>query len=305
MTTGYKMGPLEWGLVALLSAIWGGSFLFAELAVETLPPFTIVLGRVVTGALALNLLVRLTGEMLPRDPKLWGAFLVMGLLNNAVPFSLIVWGQTQITGSLASILNATTPLFTVLIAHAVTKDEKLTLGKGIGVALGFAGVIAMIGPDALEELGGSLAGQIAVLLAACSYAVAGLFGRRFRGLPPLVTATGQVTSSSCLMLPLALLVDQPWALQAPSLTSVLAVVGLGLICTAFAYLIFFRILRSAGATNLALVTFLIPVSALLLGALVLGEAVTAPEILGMAMIGLGLAAIDGRPWHWLRRQKTA
>lgn len=302
MTPHYYMGPREWGLLLLLSGIWGGSFLFGELAVETLPPFTIVLGRVVTGALALNLLVRLTGEQLPQDRKLWGAFALMGLLNNAVPFSLIIWGQTQITASLASILNATTPLFSVLLAHLVTQDEKLTLGKVLGVAIGFTGVVAMIGPEALTAADGALLGQVAILLAATSYAVAGLFGRRFRGLSPMVTATGQVTCSALLMLPVTFVVDQPWTLAEPSLTSLLAVLGLGLLCTAFAYLLFFRILRRAGATNLSLVTFLIPVSALLLAALVLGEAITNSELIGMTLIALGLASIDGRPWRWLRGQ---
>jgi drug/metabolite transporter (DMT)-like permease len=228
----------------------------------------------------------------------------MGALNNAIPFSLIVWGQTQIASGLAAILNATTPLFTVLLAHCLTRDEKLTPARGAGVAIGFVGTIVIIGPGALAGLGDGAWPEIAVLAAALTYAAAGIYGRRFRALPPVITATGQVTASSLMMLPMMLIVDAPWTLKMPDLATIGALLGIGLLCTAAAYLMFFRILAAAGAVNLLLVTFLIPVSALALGIAFLGEMLTLPQALGMALIGIGLTAIDGRVVRLFRRARA-
>jgi drug/metabolite transporter (DMT)-like permease len=220
----------------------------------------------------------------------------MGLLNNVIPFSLIVWGQTQIASGLASILNATMPLFTVLVAHVLTSDDRLTRPRVAGLAIGFAGVVVLIGPEALQGLGGDVLAQLAILAAAITYAFASVFGRRFKrmGIPPLATAAGQVTASTFLLLPVTLLVDRPWSLPMPSAEIWAAILGLALLSTALAYVVFFRILASAGSVNLSLVTFLIPVSAILLGALVLGEQLHATDFLGMALIGGGLICIDGR-----------
>jgi drug/metabolite transporter (DMT)-like permease len=227
---------------------------------------------------------------------LWPAFFGMGLLNNAIPFGLFVWGQHHIASGLAAILNATTPLFTVLVAHFLTRDEKLSAGKMAGVALGILGVILMLGAELLAGLGTGLLAQLACLAAALSYAFAGVFGRRFKrmGIPPLATATGQVTASSLVMLPLVLAVDHPWTLAPPSSGTWAALLAIGVASTALAYILYFRILAAAGATNLLLVTFLIPVSAILLGSLFLGESLAAKHFFGMGMIGLGLALIDGR-----------
>jgi len=288
------MSGSDWLLLILLSIVWGGSFFFAKIAVAELPPLTIVLARVTIAAAALHLLVLATGQRMPGDLSLWRDFLLMGLLNNAIPFSLIFWGQKEIASGLASILNATTPLFTVLVAHALTADEKATPAKLTGVGLGIIGVALMIGLDLISGFGSHLMSELAVLAAALSYAFAGVFGRRFRGRPPLVVAAGQLTGSSILILPLALLIDRPWDLPMPSGGTWAALIGLALLSTALAYVIFFRILARAGATNLLLVTFLIPVSALLLGVAFLAERVTAHQLLGMLLIGLGLAVIDGR-----------
>jgi drug/metabolite transporter (DMT)-like permease len=290
------MGALEWGLLIALSILWGGSFFFVGVAVVEMPPFTIVLLRVAIAALALHLVLRALGVAMPWDAKTWLAFFGMGLLNNAIPFSLIVWGQTHIASGLASVLNATTPLFTVLVAHAMTADERLTRARMAGVLVGLAGVTVMIGPSAIADLGRDVLAQLAVLAAALSYALAGVFGRRFKrmGVAPLATAAGQVTASSLLILPVALMVDHPWAMPMPGSAALGAVLGLALLSTALAYYLFFRILAAAGAVNLLLVTFLIPVSAILLGCLVLGEVLTVEELIGMALIGAGLAAIDGR-----------
>jgi drug/metabolite transporter (DMT)-like permease len=298
LITTRSMSGSDWLLLVLLSIVWGGSFFFAKIAVAELPPLTIVLARVTIAAAALHLLVLAIGQRMPGDLSLWRDFLIMGLLNNAIPFSLIFWGQKEIASGLASILNATTPLFTVLVAHTFTADEKATPAKLVGVGLGMIGVALMIGLDLLSGFGSHLWSELAVLAAALSYAFAGVFGRRFRGRPPLVVAAGQLTGSSILILPLALVIDRPWDLPMPSGGTGAALLGLALLSTAFAYVIFFRILARAGATNLLLVTFLIPVSALLLGVAFLGERVTAHQLLGMLLIGLGLAAIDGR-WRRL------
>jgi drug/metabolite transporter (DMT)-like permease len=290
------MSLLDWSLLFTLSILWGGSFFFVGVAVKTLPPFTIVLLRVVIAAAALHLVLRATRAQMPWDGTTWLAFFGMGLLNNAIPFSLIVWGQTHIASGLASILNATTPLFTVLVAHVLTADERLTRGRILGVLLGLAGIVALIGPQALTGLGKDVLAQVAILGAAISYALASIFGRRFKrmGIPPLATAAGQVTASSALLLPVALIVDRPWTLPWPELPVWGAILGLALLATALAYILFFRILASAGAVNLMLVTFLIPVSAILLGSVFLHEALEPMDFAGMALIGLGLAAIDGR-----------
>ena len=290
------MGAKEWAMLIALSMLWGGSFFFNGVAVRELPFLTIVLARVGIAALTLWAVLALMNIRMPRKKGLWSAFFGMGLLNNAIPFALFVWGQHHIASGLAAILNATTPLFTVLVAHFLTHDEKLSAGKIAGVALGLLGVILMLGAELLAGLGTGLVAQLACLAAALSYAFAGIFGRRFKrmGVPPLMTATGQVTASSLLMLPLVLLVDQPWNLAPPSIQAWAALIAIGVASTALAYVLYFRILAAAGATNLLLVTFLIPISAILLGGLFLGESLATKHFIGMGMIGIGLALIDGR-----------
>jgi drug/metabolite transporter (DMT)-like permease len=290
------MGRREWAMLLLLALVWGGSFFFNGVAVRELPSFTLVWLRVAVAAVCLWVLLAAMGLRMPRGGAVWAAFFGMGLLNNVLPFVLIVWGQHHIGSGLASILNATTPLFTVLVAHWLTDDEKLTRLKAIGVVVGFAGAAVMIGPDALRGLGGGVLAQLACLGGALSYAFAGIFGRRFRrmGVAPLATAAGQVTASAVLLLPLMLLADRPWLLPMPHVATWLAVLGVGTLSTALAYVLYFRILAAAGATNLLLVTFLIPVSAILLGVLVLGEVLLARQVAGMALVGVGLACIDGR-----------
>lgn len=299
-----QMGLAEWAMLGALSVLWGGSFLFIGILVKVWPPLTIVTGRVVLAALALWLIVRLTGVAVPKTREVWLAFLVMGLLNNAIPFLLIVWGQTHIASGLAAILNATTPLFGVVAAHFLTADEKLTANRLAGLVAGLAGVAVMVGPSMLTHADGALAGELAVLAAAVSYAFAGLYGRRFRamGLSPLLPAAGQVTVSSLLLLPLMLLVDRPFGLPFPGVEAWAALLGLALVSTALAYILFFRILATAGATNIMLVTILIPPSAILLAALVLGERLEPRHFAGMVLIALGLAAIDGRLWGVISRR---
>ncbi len=299
-----QMGPAEWALLVTLAVLWGGSFFFGKVALADLAPFTVVFGRVSVAAVALNLIVAATGNRVPASARVWGTFAVMGLVNNLIPFSLIFWGQTHIASGLASILNSTTPLFTVVLAHVLTRDERLTANRLGGVLAGLAGVVVMIGPDVLGGLRANVLAQGAVLCAALSYALAGIYGRRFRSVPPLVTAAGQVTATSVMMLPVMLLADHPWSLPLPGARAWAAVAALALLCTALAYVIYSRILAVAGATNLLLVTFLIPVSALLLGGSILGERLEPRHFGGMGLIALGLAAIDGRPLRWVKKVLT-
>jgi drug/metabolite transporter (DMT)-like permease len=288
------MTRLDWSLLTTLSLLWGGSFLFVEVALQGLPPLTVVWGRVAGAALILGLVLRARGLGLPRGA--WGAALGMGVLNNAVPFTLFALAQGRIDGGLASILNATTPLWTVVVAHFFTADERITRGKALGLFFGFVGVAVMAG----GARGGEGWAILACLAAALSYGFAGVWGRRFRrmGVAPLATAFGQVAASTLVMTPLWLVLDRPWTLAPPGVGPVLAVIAIATLSTALAYLIYFRLLASAGATNLSLVTFLIPVSAVALGVALLGETVLPRHLAGFALIAAGLMAMDGRVMRW-------
>lgn len=295
------MGTREWLLLVLLAGLWGCSFFFFKVLVAELPPLTVVLGRVGLAALLLNALLLFRRDPMPWSPGLWRSFVCMGILNNVVPFTLIVWGETRISSGLASILNATTPIFTVLAAQFLTRNEKLDWNKGVGVICGFLGVTVLIGTTAASGIGNSdQLGELACLGAALSYSLAGIYGRRFRGVPALTVATGQVTGSTLVLIPLAAWVEHPWTLPLPSASALGAWLGIAVFSTALAYLVYFRILAVAGATNLMLVTFLLPISALMLGVFLLGETLTAQALGGMALIGAGLAAIDGRLWAIVR-----
>ena len=287
------MGMKEWFLLIILSIVWGGSFFFNEVILRELKPLTLVLGRTGFAAIVLIMVVYLSGKRMPASLATWGAFGIMGVLNNLIPFTLIVWGQQYIDSGLASILNATTPLFTVALAHFLTSEEHFTWNRAVGVIISLMGVIVLIGPDALQGLGLQIFAQLAILGASCSYALAGIFGRRFKGTSPLIPAAGMLSCSTVMMIPLALWLEKPWQAH-PGLVTWSALLALAIVSTAFAYLIYFHILAVAGATNLLLVTFLIPISALLLGVLVLGEVLYVSLFAGIALIFAGLIAIDGR-----------
>lgn len=293
------MPRLAWVLLAVLSLLWGGSFLSARIAAPEIPPFTLVLVRVAIAAAALNVYLAASGRRLPLDRRSVAEFAGMGFLNNIIPFSLIFYGTATISAGLASILNATTPILTALVFHVLTRDEKLTPNRTAGVLVGFAGVAVMLGPSALGDLGGHLLAELACVGASLGYAFSTLFARRFRGRDPATTAAGQLTAASMIALPIALVVDRPWTLPLPSAEVVAAVLFLALFATAFAYVLFFRILTLAGS-NVQLVTFLVPATAVLLGWLILGEELDARGWAGMALIMAGLAAIDGRILKRLR-----
>ena len=291
------MGVREWTLLLGLSMLWGGSFFFVGVAVQELPPLTIVALRVGLAAVGLWLIALVLGLKPPRSLRVWLAFLCMGTINNVIPFSLIVWGQTQIASGLASILNATTPLFTVVVATCLLSDERATPLKVVGVITGFCGVVVMIGLPASTQPTPWLP-QLAILAAALSYAFGGVYGRRFKtlGVHPILTAAGQVTASGLIMLPLAFWLEGAGALAAAGPGTWGAILGLTLFSTSLAYIIYFRLLATAGATNLLLVTLLVPASAILLGVLFLNEALSVTQFAGLGLIALGLSAIDGRLW---------
>ena len=297
-----KMDAFDWVMLITLATVWGGSFLFNAILVAELPVITIVAIRVTVAALALWGFARVTGRKIPTTPQVWGALLILGVLNNAIPFSLIVQGQTQITSGLASILNATTPLFTILVAGFFLTDERFSILRVLGVIVGFSGVILMVGPEAIGGLGADFWAQLCALGAALSYGFASVFGRRFRELnvDPVMVATGQVTMSSLVLWPIALWIDGPQDILGLSFNAAASMFGLAVLCTSFAYIVYFLILERAGATNISLVTFLVPISAIILGVLVLGESIFIKEIIGMTLIGLGLAIIDGRLFQRLR-----
>ena len=226
-----RMGGIEWALLLLLSLLWGGSFFFATVAVAEIPPLTLALGRVAIASLALLAVLRLRGQAMPASASTWRAFLVMGALNNVVPFSLLFWAQTQIPSGLASILNATTPLWAVLLAHLLTTDERLTALRVAGVLVGIAGVAAMLGESPGAGLATPVLAEFACLVATFSYALAGISGRRFKGLgvAPIATASGQLIAATLLLLPLALVVDPPWQLATPSPEALAALLALALV----------------------------------------------------------------------------
>ncbi len=299
----HTMGFNEWLLLIILSILWGGSFFFVKLALKEIPPLTIVLCRVFIAAIILNIVSIFSGFKFSDLTKHWKSFLIMGLLNNVIPFSFITLGQTKIAAGLASILISTTPLFAFVFAHSLTKDEKLTTKKLIGVILGILGVSLMIGIDSIKGLGNGVIGESLCLIASFSYAMAGIFGKRLKGIPTLLTATGQVTMSTILLIPIVLFIDHPLALKIPNATSLLSVLSLGVFSTALAYLIYFKLLQKSGATNTLLVTYLIPISALLLGIEVLNEVIETQHYLGMFLIILGLVSIDGRIFNIIRPKK--
>lgn len=289
----HRIDARDWSLLAVLSILWGGSFFFTGVSLRELPPLTVVFLRVALAAIILLPVLWIYRIRLPADLSDWKPFFALALLNNVLPFSLIVVGQTYIPSGLASVLNATTPLFTVLVV-AAAGDEKLHARRVAGVIAGLIGVIILHGPSLDFEAGQSV-GILLCLAAAFCYGLAALYARRkLLDSPPLATAAFQLMASSLVMAVVAGAAERPWQLPLPGVATWLAVIGSAALSTALAYIIFFRILRRAGSTNVMLVTLLIPVTAILLGVLVLGEAISLREIVGAVVIGSALLIIDGR-----------
>jgi len=298
-----QMNGRDWAILATLAVIWGGAFFFIGVAVRHVPPLTYVWLRLTIAAVAMWGYLCFKGEKLGLPKQVWGSILLLALLNNVLPFTLFGWGQTHIASGLASILNATTPIWGVVVAHFLTHDERMTPRKIAGVLLGFGGVALMIGPSLLSSLGTSGLAQLACVTASLSYALAAVWARRFGklGVSPLSVTTGQLTAGALIMLPMSLLVDQPWTHPFPPISAWGAITALALFCTAFGYVLYFRLIETSGATNALLVTLLVPPVAIVLGALFLSETLAPQDFIGLGLIALGLAAIDGRVLSLLRR----
>lgn len=289
------MSSTVWGMLLLLGAIWGGSFFFARIAVAEINPFVLVLERVAIAAASLQLYLLVAGPSFMQARSHFGRFFVLALLNNVIPFSLIFLGQTQMGAGLASVLNATTPFWTLVVAQFLTADERLSTNKVAGIVLGIAGTAIMVGPGLIAGLGGPVWAKFALIGASLSYAFALILSRRsFAGVAPVHIAAGQLTASTIIMVPVILLIYGTTATYVGSPPVMAAVLALALLSTAFAYILYFRIIAAAGATNASLVTLIVPVSAMILGIMFLGERLEIFEVGGMVLIGLGLIVIDGR-----------
>ncbi|MEX1146849.1 MAG: DMT family transporter [Sphingomonadales bacterium] len=296
------MGLIEWVFLFSLALLWGTAFAMTVIGLGELPPFTLAFGRIFVAALTLLALIRLFGTRLPRGGEAWRAIITSAFIGNAIPFSLIAWGQQHIPSSLSGVLMATAPLFTLVIAHFSTVDERMTGAKAAALLLGFVAVVVLVGPDALGGVASSVTGQLALLGAAFCYAGASVYGRRFRtmNLKPLPLAGAQLSAASVMMVPVVLALEQPWLIAMPSITGWLAVMELGVVATALPYIIYFRVLAVGGATNLMLVTFMVPVVAVTTGALMLGEMLEVRHFVATGILILSLAAIDGRIFKWWR-----
>jgi drug/metabolite transporter (DMT)-like permease len=273
--------------------------------VRHVPPLTYVWLRLTIAAAGLWAFVLFKRERIGLPRQVWGSILVLALLNNALPFALFGWGQTHIASGLASILNATTPIWGVVVAHLLTRDERMSPRKLAGVLLGFGGVATMIGPSLLSNIGTSGLAELACVTASLSYALAAVWARRFKqlGISPLSVTTGQLTAGALMMLPVSAIVDRPWTHALPPLGAWGAIAPLALLCTAFGYVLYFRLIEHAGATNALLVTLLVPPVAILLGSLFLSETLAPQDFAGLALIALGLAAIDGRLLGVIRKRR--
>jgi drug/metabolite transporter (DMT)-like permease len=300
-----QMNGSDWLLMLVLALIWGGAFFFIGVAVRHVQPLTYVWLRLTIGAAGLWTYLMIRGVRISLPRQVWGSILLLALLNNALPFALFGWGQTHIASGLASILNATTPIWGVVVAHFLTRDERMSPRKIAGVLLGFGGVATMIGPSLLSSLGTSALAQLACVAASLSYALAAVWARRFKrlGISPFSVTTGQLTAGALVMLPVSMIVDRPWTHAFPPLSAWAAIAALALLCTAFGYVLYFRLIEHAGATNALLVTLLVPPIAILLGSLFLGESLAPQDFAGLALIAFGLGAIDGRLLSAWRRRR--
>jgi drug/metabolite transporter (DMT)-like permease len=296
MTKAPKLDATGWGLIAILSVLWGGAFFLIEVGLRSYPPITLVFLRVALAVPPMWIAMRFMGEKLPSDPRTWGLLAVVGAFNCALPFTLFFWGQQYLDSGYASILNATTPLWGVATAHFMTMDEKATPSRVIGVLVGMAGIIIMIGPDAMKGMSNNLLAQLACLISTIFYSLAAIFARRLSqsALTPMAVATGQTMAAALMMLPIMLIIDQPWTMAMPRLDATLAAFAIALVSTALAYFLYFKLIDRSGASNAQLVAFLMPILAVILGIAFLRESLNGGQIAGAGFIAFGLLIIDGR-----------
>ena len=296
MTQSPKLDGTGWLLIGILSILWGGAFFLIEVGLRSYPPITLVFMRLALAVPPMWIAMRLMGERLPTEPRIWGLLAIVGALNCALPFILFFWGQQYLDSGYASILNATTPLWGVITAHFLTSDEKANPARIIGVLVGMAGIVVMVGPEAMKGLSNNLLAQIACIVSTIFYSFAAIYGRRLSQseLTPMAVATGQTLVAALMMVPIVAVMDQPWAMPTPRLDSTLAGITLALLSTALAYTLYFRLIDRSGASNAQLVAFLMPILAVILGIAFLGKSLTGGQIAGAGLIAVGLAILDGR-----------
>jgi drug/metabolite transporter (DMT)-like permease len=296
MTQSPKLDGTGWLLIGILSILWGGAFFLIEVGLRSYPPITLVFMRLALAVPPMWLAMRLMGERLPTEPRIWGLLAIVGALNCALPFILFFWGQQYLDSGYASILNATTPLWGVITAHFLTSDEKATPARIIGVLIGMAGIVVMVGPEAMKGLSNNLLAQLACIVSTIFYSFAAIYGRRLSQteLTPMAVATGQTMMAALMMVPIVAVMDQPWAMATPRLDSTLAGITLALFSTALAYTLYFRLIDRSGASNAQLVAFLMPILAVILGIAFLGESLSGGQIAGAGLIAVGLVILDGR-----------
>ncbi|MEQ1550416.1 EamA family transporter [Sphingorhabdus sp.] len=296
MTSTPKLDSTGWLLIAILSILWGGAFFLIEVGLRSYPPITLVFMRLALAVPPMWIAMRLMGERLPTEPRIWGLLAIVGALNCALPFILFFWGQQYLDSGYASILNATTPLWGVITAHFLTSDEKATPARIIGVLVGMAGIVVMVGPEAMKGLSNNLLAQLACIVSTIFYSFAAIYGRRLSQteLTPMAVATGQTMMAALMMVPIVAVMDQPWTMAMPGLDSTLAGVTLAIFSTALAYTLYFRLIDRSGASNAQLVAFLMPILAVILGIAFLGESLSGGQIAGAGLIAVGLAILDGR-----------
>lgn len=294
-----KLGATEWALIVLHSVLWGSSFFFGAIAIKEVPPLTITAFRAIPACAIVVGVCMALHQRIPSSNDFWTRMLVLAVLNNVAPLLLILWAQHQVAGGVAAVFNATTPLFAVVVAHFVTRDERLSARRIAGVVIGIAGVSVLVGTDVTSGGSGGIVAKVALLAAALCYALAGLFARVTSREPPFVIAAGQLVAALLLAMPLAIAFDHPWTLPLPSGRVVAAIVGMGVFSSAFAALVYFTVIRRAGATNGLLVTLLLPITPIILGTLLLGDAIHVREVVGAVIIALALVVLDGRPLRWL------
>ena len=290
----------------LLAALWGPSFLFIKVAVEDIPPLTLVVGRVGIAAVLLYLLLRFQGRTLPKFGPTWKHFAIMAFFQNAFPFALFNWGELHIDSALAAILNGTTPLFTIILAHFFVADDRITGSKVVGILLGFGGLMMLIAPSLVGGVQATTWGLLAIALASASYGIAIVYSRlNLRGQPPLVAPTAQLGLAALYMLPLSLLIEQPYRLPAPALSSLGALLALAVFGTAVAFVVFYHIINRVSATYTSMVTYLVPIVGVFLGIVVLSEQLHWSAYAGCALILIGVMIVNGlfdKPFKRLRRR---
>jgi drug/metabolite transporter (DMT)-like permease len=288
------MGPSEWLMMVLCAFLWGSSYISNVYAIAEIPHLTMTASRLLLALLVLIPFVVWSGVALPRDFAAWRPFFVYTMFSNILPFLFVLRGQTGTTSGLAAVLGATTPLFTILLAHQFTSDERITINKVFGVAAGIAGVAIVMGPEALQGFTSEVVAKLYLIGAAFLYAIGSIYAKRFAGMPPLQIAMMQMTCGFLVALPLALAIDHPWTAAMPSYAAISGVVVTGIFGSALASITFFRVFTRAGATNAMLITLLVPVTPIILGAFMRGEWLTTREFAGAAVIALALLIIDGR-----------